>query len=210
MRKVLIIALAVLFALGGGIWWLVQDPAGSQAYSVLAETDEGGTRKCGLTYLDALATDAAGHELYLKVTVSTELLEGKQPVAVFGVEGIRVMNPETKSGENLRISEASLVAGELDTRTLMRRPSGDIDAFFAISTEVSGATTLPLDMLDGSRLTVQLAGESEPRSFALPGVGSRDGGDLIACFRGMQARVQALAAEKSGSGSDAEAPGGDR
>jgi hypothetical protein len=199
MRKVIVIAIAVLLVLGGGVWFLGREPAGSDAYSVLADEDEAGTRKCGLVFLDTLARDAAGNDLYIKVTASTELLEGTYPVALFGVEGLRVTAPESRSGESLRIVDAGLVAGELDTRQRMRRPEGDVDAFFATSTKIDDMLTLALDMLEGADLTLRLADESDDRAFALPRVAATPANRLIACFKGMQERINAAvaAAKKS-------------
>lgn len=200
MRKAIIGAAIILLLLAAGVWFLFQDPAGSDAYSVLAEEDADGTSKCGLVFLDALAQDPAGNDLYFKVTASIELLEGTYPVVLFAVEGLRVTAPETQSGESLRVADASLVAGGLDTRRQMRRPEGDVDAFFATSTKIDEMVTLPIEMLEGANLTVRLADEAEERPYVLPRVGGAAGDKLITCFQGMQARVNAVAAgEKSGA-----------
>ena len=205
MRKAIVIALAVLLMLGGGVWFLGREPAGSDAYSVLDEEDEGGTRKCGLVFLDALAQDAAGNDLVIKVTSSTELFEGRYPVALFGVEALRVTAAEPGLGAGLRVVDAGLVAGGLDTRQRMRRPKGEVDSFIATSTEIDEMLTLPIDMLEGARLTVRLAEEADDRPLELPRVSATAGNRLIACFNGIQARVNAAAqAEQSGAGGEAE------
>jgi len=199
MRKVIVIAIAVLLALGVGVWFLGREPAGSEAYSVVAEDDESGTQKCGLEYMKTLAQDAAGHDLFFKVTSSTELLEGIYPVALFAVYGLRITNPEAESGEHLGIVDAGLAAGAVDTRQGMRRPEGDIEAFIATSTEINDLLSLPIDLLDGSTLTLRLADEAEDRTFALPRVAATPANRLIACFTGMQERINAAvaAAKKS-------------
>lgn len=194
MRKFILIALAVVVLLGVGVWFLGRDPAGSEAYSVVAQSDEGGARKCGLEYMETLAQDAAGNDLYFKVTSSTELLDGIYPVALFAVHGLRITDPDAQTGEYLQFVEAGLAAGAVDTRQGMHRPEGDVDAFVATSTEIDEMLTLPLDMLEGAELTVRLAGEAGERSFALPRVGWASGDELVECFKGMQARVNAAAA----------------
>jgi len=199
MRKVVIIAIAVLLVLGVGVWFLAQEPAGSEAYSVLAESDESGAQKCGLEYMQTLAQDAAGHDLYFKVTSSTELLEGIYPVALFAVYGLRILNPEAQSGEYLKIVDASLAAGAVDTHQGMHRPAGDVDAFIATSTEIDDLLSLPIDLLDGSQLTLRLADEPDDRTFPLPRVAATPANQLITCFKGMQERIDAAveAAKKS-------------
>jgi hypothetical protein len=199
MRKFIVIALAVLLLLAGGVWFLGREPAGSEDYSVVAESDEGGAQKCGLEYMQTLAQDAAGHDLYFKVTSSTELLEGIYPVALFAVYGLRILNPEAQSGEYLKIVDAGLAAGTADTRDGMRQPEGDVDAFIASSTEINDLLTLPIDLLDGSKLTLRLADEPDDRTFPLPPVAATPANRLIACFKGMQERIDAAveAAKKS-------------
>lgn len=190
MRTALIAFAAVSILAIGGWWFMTSDAQDSNAYTAVAEADGTGVKRCGIDYLARLGKDAAGHDLAFKVSAATEMVGGKTLVVFFAVTGLRLTHGD--NGEKLKIADAAVEAGDLKTRgSSMFRPKGESDGFIETSLSEDEMLTLPLQMMNGSTLSVRLAGENAERTYTLPRAADASWQKVSDCFKRMQKQLEA-------------------
>lgn len=195
MRRVTGIVAAVLILSAGSLWSGKVHAQDSTAYTPAVETDSAGVKRCGVDYLATLGKDNSGHALVFKVSSATELMGGKTAVVFFAVMGLRLTHNDR--GEKLKIADAALDTGNLKTRgSSMFRPKGASDGFIETSLSEDEMLTLPLAMLNGSTLSVKLAGEKNELVYALPRSDDASWNKVSDCFKRMHKQLEAAESAK--------------
>lgn len=189
MRWALVVVAAVLILAIGGWWFMTSDAQDSNAYTAVAEMNGTDVKRCGIDYLARLGKDDAGHDLAFKVSAATEMVEDKTPIVFFAVTGLRLTHGD--SGEKLKIADAAVEAGELKTRgSSMFRPKGGGDSFIETSISQDEMLTLPLAMMNGSTLSLRLAGEQRDRVYTLPRAADAPWQKVSACFKRLHKQLE--------------------
>lgn len=190
MRRGQIVLSAVLVLSADGLWCGASYAQDSTAYTPVVETGNAGVTRCGVDYLDKLGKDDAGHDLAFKVSSATEMASEKAVIVFFAVTGLRLTHGDT--GEKLKIADAAIEAGGLKTRgSSMSRPKGNSDSFIEISLSEDEMLTLPLAMLNGSILSVRLAGEKKDLIYALPRATDDSWQKVSDCFKRLHKQLEA-------------------